>query len=375
MAGFFDRFMTGLAGGTGPLSSFAKSYNTTLDNEAYKRGVEQINSGDWQSGVNTIAERNPDVALGLAQYKQKSDDAIALQQIKNEQANQITPYQERYLKYLEGKTDTSGSGGGFGRTTAGLALSIIQNPQNYDESALKWAENYLASNSLQYATDKAFGTEQAKGNAQLGYKPQLSYETGYQAQKGKKIADIETAGNIEKEKQQAKFLSSDIDAYQNMVSKMPELEQTVDVLSNLGKKATYTKAGQLFDTAMREGLGLSTEGSIARAEYEAVVNNQILPLLRDTFGAQFTEREGESLRRTLGDVNKTPEEKDAVLRSFIEQKVKSIESLGRKIESYDKPIKQTSIKQEEQQNISEGTIVEDANGNRLILRGGQWQQI
>lgn len=347
MAGFFDRFMTGLAGGTGPLSSFAKSYNTTLDNDAYKRGVQQINSGDWQGGVDIIASRNPEVALGLAQYKQKSDDAIALQQMKNEQANKITPYQERYLKYLEGKNGASGSDGGFGRTTAGLALSIIQNPDKFDAPALEWARNQLASNSLQYATDKAFGTEQAKGKAQLEYKPQLSYETGYQGQMGKRKADIETAGDIEQEKEQSKLLTSDIDAYKNMVSKMPELEQTVDILSTLGKKATYTKAGQIYDIAMREGLGLSTEGSVARAEYEAVVNNQILPLLRDTFGAQFTEREGESLRRTLGDVNKTPEEKDAVLRSFIEQKVKSIESLGRKIDSYDKPIKQTPIKQEE----------------------------
>lgn len=335
MAGFFNRLMKGLASGTSPLSSFAQSYNSVLDNEAYKKGVEQINSGDWQSGVNTIAERNPEVALGLVNKK-----------IEQERENQITPYQERYLSYLEGKNNTSGSGG-FGKTTAGLALSILQNPDEYDASALEWARNQLASNSIQYATDKAFGTEQAKGKAQLEYKPQLSYETGYQGQMGKRKADIETTGDIEQQKQQAKLLSGDIDTYQNMISKMPELEQTVDVLSNLGKKATYTKAGQIYDIAMREGLGLSTEGSVARAEYEAVVNNQILPLLRDTFGAQFTEREGESLRRTLGDVNKTPEEKDAVLRSFIEQKVKSIESLGRKIESYNKPIKQVPIKQEE----------------------------
>lgn len=112
MAGFFDRFMTGLAGGTGPLSSFAKSYNTTLNNDAYKRGVQQINSGDWQGGVNTIAERNPEVALGLAQYKQKSDDAIALQQMKNEQANQITPYQQEMLALKRQQLEQNGGGTG-----------------------------------------------------------------------------------------------------------------------------------------------------------------------------------------------------------------------------------------------------------------------
>lgn len=325
--------LSGLASG---IDKIANAYAIKKRNQGLSSGLQQIQSGNWESGIKTIAEQDPEVALGLVNKK-----------MEQERENQITPYQERYLKYLEGKGENNGSGGGFGRTTAGLALSIIQNPKEYDAPALEWAKNQLASNSLQYATDKAFGTEQAKGKAQLEYEPELSYKKGYQSQKGKKMADIETVGDIEQEKEQSKLLTSDIDTYQNMVSKIPELEQTVNTLSNLGKKATYTKAGQLFDTAMREGLGLSTEGSVARAEYEAVVNNQILPLLRDTFGAQFTEREGESLRRTLGDVNKTPEEKDAVLRSFIEQKVKSIESLGRKIESYDKPIKQTPIKQEE----------------------------
>lgn len=41
-------------------------------------------------------------------------------------------------------------------------------------------------------------------------------------------------------------------------------------------------------------------------------------------------------------------------------------------ETYAKP----SLKQfNKNNNVQEGTIIEDANGNRLILRGGQWQQI
>ena len=57
----------------------------------------------------------------------------------------------------------------------------------------------------------------------------------------------------------------------------------------------------------------------------------MLPLLRQTFGAAFTEREGQSLKNTLGDPDKSPEEKDAVLRSFISQKLAQVESLQRQV--------------------------------------------
>lgn len=118
---------------------------------------------------------------------------------------------------------------------------------------------------------------------------------------------------------------------QSQESKLPELETAVNELSALGQAATYTKAGQLRDTALREtGLPV-TKGAVARKEYISKVDNQILPLLRDTFGAQFTEREGETLRKTLGDVNASPSEKDAVLKSFIQQKRATIASTKRQI--------------------------------------------
>lgn len=116
---------------------------------------------------------------------------------------------------------------------------------------------------------------------------------------------------------------------------LPRLEEVVKQLSELGQTATYTKAGQARDAVLRETGGLfglvdeSTEGGIARKEYVSKVDNEILPLLRETFGAQFTEKEGESLKRTLGDPNATPAEKDAVLRSFIQNKVAQIEVLRR----------------------------------------------
>lgn len=112
---------------------------------------------------------------------------------------------------------------------------------------------------------------------------------------------------------------------------MPQLEDTVEKLSKLGNKATYTLVGQGADIALRQ-LGMNPgEGAVARKEYISLVDNQILPLLRQTFGAQFTQKEGESLKITLGDPNATPAEKNAVLRSFIDQKKQTINSMEREL--------------------------------------------
>jgi hypothetical protein len=115
----------------------------------------------------------------------------------------------------------------------------------------------------------------------------------------------------------------------SMEAQLPALEQIAQKLSALGKTATYTGAGQAVDAATRQ-MGLPMrDAAVARAEYISTVDNEVLPLLRQTFGAAFTQKEGESLKVTLGDPNKSPEEKDAVLRSFIEAKKREVGSLQR----------------------------------------------
>jgi hypothetical protein len=102
------------------------------------------------------------------------------------------------------------------------------------------------------------------------------------------------------------------------------LRVTIDQLSALSDAATYTALGQVGNE-IRKQLGLDpSEGAVARTEYIAVVNNQILPLLKETFGAAFTAAEGDTLRATLGDPNKTPAEKKVVLNAFIAQKERDL---------------------------------------------------
>jgi hypothetical protein len=113
---------------------------------------------------------------------------------------------------------------------------------------------------------------------------------------------------------------------------LPGLKEVVNKLIGLADVATYTLAGRAFDTVAKEfGFG-ATEGSTARAKMESLVNNQILPLLRDTFGAQFTEKEGEQLRKTMLDINASPAQKKEILGSFFEQKMRDLDTKGREID-------------------------------------------
>lgn len=122
-----------------------------------------------------------------------------------------------------------------------------------------------------------------------------------------------------------------------MQANLPRLEVVVGQLAKLGKTATYTKAGQALDASRRE-LGLdSRKEAIARKEYISKVDNEVLPLLRETFGAAFTQKEGESLKATLGDPDSSPAEKDAVLRSFIDSKRAQVETQRRKVQASGTP--------------------------------------
>ncbi len=130
-------------------------------------------------------------------------------------------------------------------------------------------------------------------------------------------------------KSEGKTTGEAIASYKSLLSKMPALQTMVADLDKVSERATYTYAGQARDAFNRQMGWPPSDGALARTEYIAKVDNQVLPLLRDTFGAAFTVEEGKSLRATLGDPDKTPEEKQIVLKAFIEQKQRTIESLAR----------------------------------------------
>lgn len=105
--------------GGGLLSGAEKLSSAYLERNRRKglaSGLEQIQGGDWEGGVNTIAQTDPDTALGLAQYKQEADDKIALQQAKMQQEaelrNTLTPYQQEMLALKRMQLAQNGGGTG-----------------------------------------------------------------------------------------------------------------------------------------------------------------------------------------------------------------------------------------------------------------------
>lgn len=184
-----------------------------------------------------------------------------------------------------------------------------------------------AANGVNYGVTPVFGTD-AQGNIGMGvtgddgsfklldtpgFQPLSPYDKAYQRAQGGA---------------EGKGIGEAKASYESMKSKLPGLEAVVKDLDTLSEQATYTLAGQGQDW-LRTQTGAEPRGAaVARTQYISTVNNQILPLLRDTFGAQFTEREGETLRATMGDPDKTPTEKQAVLKAFIEQKRRDIEALA-----------------------------------------------
>jgi hypothetical protein len=139
---------------------------------------------------------------------------------------------------------------------------------------------------------------------------------------------------VKKEQAQAATEGKDIgektSLYNSALSKLPGLNRVVNKLDKLADEATFTKGGKATDFMVNQ-LGYETSGATARAEYRKTVDNVVLPLLRDTFGAAFTVAEGDNLRETLGGDNLTPAQKKATLKAFIDSKYSTLEAMGNEI--------------------------------------------
>jgi len=139
----------------------------------------------------------------------------------------------------------------------------------------------------------------------------------------------ELAARLEAAKNYAKTQADEGSLLDRMEANLPTIMDTVETLEGLADTATYTGVGRVFNGLVKE-LGLpQPRGADARAEYIATVRNALLPLLRATFGSAFTEKEGDKLLETLGDVNSTPSQKKSELRAFVVNKEREIRTQKR----------------------------------------------
>lgn len=159
---------------------------------------------------------------------------------------------------------------------------------------------------------KSGAQEQAKSDVQLAMKPKIQSA----------IKEAETL---------AASRGEAISEYGRAKAALPGLQEVSNKLKTLADIATYTVGGKAFDEMVKQlGFG-ATEGATARVKMASLVDNQILPLLRDTFGAAFTKAEGDSLRATLLDIDASPEAKKATIDTFLEQKVRNLEAKEREL--------------------------------------------
>ena len=97
--------------------------------------------------------------------------------------------------------------------------------------------------------------------------------------------------------------------FADLTAAYPALIDVTNKLQNLAQVATYTKAGRWND-AVRRQLNLNVRNEAeAAAEMGNIIKVEILPILKPTFGAQFTVVEGQWLLATLGNEDMAPAEK------------------------------------------------------------------
>lgn len=267
-----------------------------------------------------FADHNLVEQMQMAQFiRQNSEGSTTFGKIKQDVANGLlTPEQgQQIIQAQIAKAKAANMGGDTGILVNRV---MAENPGMSFTDALYSVQTGFRQGLARDANGNIVpiaGAPQAKGALSEG------------EQSGKERATLNYAAPIAAAGVYGKEIGGKQAALNEDISTLPQLEATVAQLNKLGQTATYTQAGQLRNTAMRETGMKVPQGAVDRAAYTSLVDNQILPLLRRTFGAQFTEKEGATLRATLGDVNKSPEEKSAILRSFIEQKKAIIGSLQR----------------------------------------------
>jgi hypothetical protein len=204
-----------------------------------------------------------------------------------------------------------GRGAGAGQREFQNLLTIAQDPnateleRNSAKRALGSMAKVSTSAQERIAQDKtlgqqvvaqktaeASGTETGKSEAQLKFKPKIT--------KAVKLAEKEATERGE--------VLTDLG---RMEASLPGVKEVVNELLELSDIATSTLGGKAFDFVVKQSGFGSTKGATAKAKMEAIVDNQVLPLLKETFGAAFTATEGEALKASLVNPDSSPAQRSA----------------------------------------------------------------
>ena len=269
-----------------------------LPTEETVEAITALRSGDSQGVVNSI-----DAIQTIAQQRGLTGTSQMSVGQRDFNTNVATVKADPNLETIEGKAAAVALGVRAKASTSAKER-IATDPALTTAIAASQAE-------IEGATAEA--KEGAKLQQQLKHKPEIN--------KAVKLA--------EKEALESGEVLTD---FKRSKAALPGLLSAVDELRELATIATSTFGGKLFDGAVKQtGFG-STKGATARAKFIAIINNQVLPLLKPTFGGSFTVAEGDALKATMGDPDASPEEKMVQLDAFIAQKQRDIETKQTQLE-------------------------------------------
>lgn len=299
-------------GGSGPQVSMetlmALAGNPMIMGSPEKKAVVDALIGQQLQGMDPKYQMEMEKAqLELAQLRDPQADPLAAIELEQAQLN----------------LDQDKSGTGADAATYGTTLQFFTDPNTGKTRAgVLGSDGTLKEIQPPDGGDWASGIEKVDAGTKW-----LIYDKRTGEKIGEEPKDISGAAAQTAE---GKALGEDAALLDSTESKMAGLETVIGELESLADEATYTYAGQARDWVGKQ-IGMDPgDGAVARSEYIAKVDNQVLPMLRDTFGSAFTVAEGETLRATLGDPNKSPEEKKVVLRAFIEQKKRDVDALRKR---------------------------------------------
>lgn len=293
--------------------------------DAVAKGAEAIRTGVARSNRQASAR-----ALANA-FSDESDDEMTTKYLM-EAIERDPEYAFVQIQSMQKGSDTGAAEAWFNRQTAGLSDEEKKNAVMINLGLMPRAVGSAAQTIAQTG-----GTQEvAQSEAAIEKQKAEAKETGKAAGRAKSaplIAKTESRiqAAIQQEKDSAKSKGVAESELRSAKAALPSLKVVVDDLKKLAPIATSTYSGRAFDTIAREiGFG-ATKGAEARAKFIAIIDNQVLPLLKQTFGAAFTVQEGENLKKTMGDPNASAEEKIAQLDAFIDNKVREIEVKEREL--------------------------------------------
>lgn len=260
-----------------------------------------------QSGITNFEDS--DLAINAL----RSGDAKAIRQIQlqGEQAIQMSEARKGAESSERFSPTTTALPGGISIQTTSTGRKVVTDAGGNVLTGQAATDAITAAEEAE--TQRTIDVTEGKERAKLGVQKEL-------------LPSIKSDVKIAEKEAQSRGES--LSELASAKAAMPGLRTVVSNLKALSGDATFTLAGKGFNAVAKE-LGFSTKGDTARSAMIAMVDNQVLPLLKPIFGAAFTAAEGDRLRNAFLDPDSTPDSRVASLDAFLAQMERNIESKER----------------------------------------------